>query len=115
MTDENEILTLAEVAAILKCAQSQVYELTRARAKARMSRPLPAFRIHSKMVRIRKSDLMRWLQEMASSQTVYTNQTVGIKWAGKVQTKSRPVSLRSFVIRRSKSKSKSRSRTRSRT
>ena len=78
MNDDNEILTLAEVAGILKCAQSQVYELTRQRAKARMSKPLPAFKIHSKMVRIRKSDLMRWLEEMAK-QNVVTGESINIK------------------------------------
>lgn len=65
---DTEILTLRDVAKILRCATNKVYELTRGRAKARMDSPLPVFKIHSKMTRIRKADLMKWLDEMIEKQ-----------------------------------------------
>jgi hypothetical protein len=61
---EDEVLTLREVARILKTRTNQIYELTRARAKARTDRPLPVFKIHSKMTRVRKSDLIKWLDDL---------------------------------------------------
>jgi hypothetical protein len=68
MNEEPEILTLKDVARILRTATNKIYELTRARARARTDRPLPVFKIHSKMTRIRKSDLMKWLNEMVEKQ-----------------------------------------------
>ena len=53
-----------EVARILKTRTNQIYELTRRRAKARTDRPLPIFKIHSKMTRVKKSDLMKWMDDL---------------------------------------------------
>lgn len=79
MTDskdsENEVLTLREVAHILKCCTNQVYELTRGRSQARMNDPLPVFTIHRKMKRVRRADLMRWLDEMVRSQRAEYGET----------------------------------------
>jgi hypothetical protein len=65
---EDEVLTLREVARILKTRTNKIYELTRRRAKARTDRPLPVFKIHSKMTRVRKSDLIKWLDGLMEQQ-----------------------------------------------
>jgi hypothetical protein len=64
-TMSDEILTMGEAAAILKMTEKQVYELTRRRSQERHQHPFPAFNIHSKAKRIRKSDLMAWLDTLA--------------------------------------------------
>lgn len=74
MKDEPEILTLKDVARILRTATNKIYELTRGRAKARMD-PLPVFKIHSKMTRIRKADLMDWLDRMIEKQRAEYGET----------------------------------------
>jgi hypothetical protein len=68
MKDEPEILTLKDVARILRTATNKIYELTRGRARARMDDPLPVLKIHSKMLRVRKVDLMAWLDKMVEKQ-----------------------------------------------
>jgi predicted DNA-binding transcriptional regulator AlpA len=67
--DGDEVLTLREVARILKASTKQVYELTRSRGQARSTIPLPVFTIHSKMKRVRKSDLRAWLNGLIEAQT----------------------------------------------
>jgi len=67
--DGDEVLTLREVARILKASTKQVYELTRSRGQARSTIPLPVFTIHSKMKRVRKSDLRKWLNDLIDAQT----------------------------------------------
>jgi predicted DNA-binding transcriptional regulator AlpA len=66
--DGDEVLTLREVARILKAKTKQIYELTRARGQERSSIPLPVFTIHSKMKRVRKSDLRKWLNDLVEAQ-----------------------------------------------
>lgn len=61
---ENEVLTLRDVARILKCRTKQIYELTRRRLQERSPKPLPVFTIHSKMKRVRRKDLMEGLDEL---------------------------------------------------
>ena len=65
---ENEVLTLQEVARILKCRTGQIYELTRRRGQERSPKPLPVFAIHNKMKRIRRRDLMDWLDQLVIEQ-----------------------------------------------
>jgi predicted DNA-binding transcriptional regulator AlpA len=60
----DEILTMAEAASILKMSEKQVYELTRRRSIERMEHPFPAFNIHAKAKRIRRSDLMVWIDTL---------------------------------------------------
>jgi hypothetical protein len=62
----DEVLTMEEAAAILKMKPRQVYELTRRRSQERHDIPFPAFSIHAKAKRIRKSDLMNWIEQLAS-------------------------------------------------
>jgi predicted DNA-binding transcriptional regulator AlpA len=63
---DDQILTMAEAAEILKMTERQVYELTRRRSQERMEMPFPAFAIHSKALRVRKSDLTAWIDKMAT-------------------------------------------------
>ena len=62
----NEILTLAEAAQILKMTERQVYELTRRRSQERMEHPFPVFAIHRKALRVRRSDLMNWIDKLTT-------------------------------------------------
>jgi Helix-turn-helix domain len=62
---DEQILTMEEAAEILKLTPKQVFELTRRRSQERMDIPFPAFNLHSKAKRIRKSDLMNWIDAMA--------------------------------------------------
>jgi hypothetical protein len=64
----NEVLTLRDVARILKCRTKQIYELTRRRLQERSPKPLPVFTIHSKMKRVRRKDLEDWLDELVKQQ-----------------------------------------------
>jgi hypothetical protein len=66
--NENEVLTLRDVARILRCRTKQIYELTRKRLQERSSKPLPVFTIHSKMKRVRRKDLEDWLDELVKEQ-----------------------------------------------
>lgn len=59
------ILTMGEAAEILKMTERQVYELTRRRSQERQEVPFPCFSIHSKALRVRRSDLMAWINELA--------------------------------------------------
>jgi hypothetical protein len=63
---DDQILTMAEAAEILKMTERQVYELTRRRSQERMDAPFPVFAIHCKALRVRKSDLINWIDNMAS-------------------------------------------------
>jgi predicted DNA-binding transcriptional regulator AlpA len=59
-----EILTLDDVAAMLKMTRSQVYTMTRARSQERMDVPLPVLRINGNL-RFRKSDIEAWVAKIA--------------------------------------------------
>jgi hypothetical protein len=64
----DEVLTMEEAAAILKMKPRQVYELTRRRSQERHDIPFPAFSIHCKAKRIKRSDLMNWIDQLARKQ-----------------------------------------------
>ena len=66
----DEIVTMNEAAAILKMTEKQVYELTRRRSLERMEHPFPAFNIHAKAKRVRRSDLMAWIDTLAKRASV---------------------------------------------
>lgn len=63
---DDQILTMAEAADILKMTEQQVYELTRRRSQERMDHPFPVFAIHRKALRVRKNDLMNWVEKVAT-------------------------------------------------
>jgi hypothetical protein len=68
MTGTDELLTLDEVAALLKCTRRQVLELTRHRAQVRSKHPLPVFKLNAKMLRVRRSDFVTWLEKTIAAQ-----------------------------------------------
>lgn len=63
----DEILTVDELAALLKMSKSQVYEMTRERTRtgAMRQNPLPVLKIHSN-IRFRKRDIEAWLDRLVS-------------------------------------------------
>src|ERR1700757_1723206 len=65
---DDELLTLDEVAQLLKVTRAQVLELTRKRTQERSDNPLPVLRFHSKMLRVRRSDFFQWVEKVAASQ-----------------------------------------------
>ena len=58
---ENDILTVAEVAEILKCKKSSIYNLTRHRGQARYDNPIPVLRLPMGL-RFRRSSVVAWLK-----------------------------------------------------
>lgn len=62
-----EILTVAELAAMLKMSKGQVYEMTRVRTrKGNMhEHPLPVLRINGN-VRFRKRDVEDWIEKLVA-------------------------------------------------
>jgi predicted DNA-binding transcriptional regulator AlpA len=63
----SEILTVEDLSAWLKVSPRAIYELSRSRSQARGKHPLPAIRIHKKMLRFRRSDIEAWLNKCADA------------------------------------------------
>ena len=57
--DTDELLTVSELSLILKCKESSVYNLTRARG-IRYENPIPVLRLPMGL-RFRKSSVLAWL------------------------------------------------------
>src|SRR5262245_9548835 len=66
--ETDELLTLDEVAELLKCTRRQVLELTRHRTQVRSKHPLPVFKLNAKMLRVRRKDFFQWVEKVAASQ-----------------------------------------------
>jgi hypothetical protein len=66
VTESDEVLTIEECASILKATPRQIYELCRTRSQERAEHPFPCFKIHAKMLRVRKRDLFNWIDKIAS-------------------------------------------------
>jgi excisionase family DNA binding protein len=62
-----EILTVADLAAMLKMSKGQVYEMTSTRTRSVNMRehPLPVLRINGN-VRFRKADVEDWLEKLVA-------------------------------------------------
>lgn len=62
-----EILTVAELAAMLKMSKNQVYEMTRERTRSGAMRdnPIPVVKINGN-VRFRKSDVEDWIEKLVA-------------------------------------------------
>ncbi len=60
-----EILTVEDVASLLKVSKRHVYELTRERTKSGDTRenPIPCIRL-GKSVRFRRSDVEAWIENL---------------------------------------------------
>jgi len=61
-----EILTIEELAALLKLKKSQVQTMCRARSRARMEHPIPVLKINGN-IRFRRSDIEAWLEKIAKA------------------------------------------------
>jgi len=61
-----EILSMDEAAARLKLTRSQLYEMTRSRARARQAVPIPFIRL-GKTRRFRASALQQWLEQLEAA------------------------------------------------
>jgi hypothetical protein len=61
----DELLTVADLAAILKCKQSSVYNLTRKRS-VRYARQLPVLKLPCGL-RFKRSSVMAWLDLMETA------------------------------------------------
>jgi predicted DNA-binding transcriptional regulator AlpA len=66
---QNDILTVAEVAELLKCKSSSVYNLTRRRGRARYDNPIPVLRLPMGL-RFRRSSVVAWLRSQETSSAV---------------------------------------------
>jgi predicted DNA-binding transcriptional regulator AlpA len=60
-TQQDIILTVAEVAELLRCKESSVYNLTRRRGAARYDNPIPVLRLPCGL-RFKKSSILAWLE-----------------------------------------------------
>lgn len=63
---ENDILTVAEVAELLKCKKSSIYNLTRNRGRARYDNPIPVLRLPMGL-RFRRSSVLAWLKSQETT------------------------------------------------
>jgi|HubBroStandDraft_2_1064218.scaffolds.fasta_scaffold589179_1 hypothetical protein len=63
---ENDIMTVAEVAELLKCKPSSVYNLTRHRGQARYGNPIPVLRLPMGL-RFRRSSVSAWLRSLETT------------------------------------------------
>jgi hypothetical protein len=62
-TQQDELLTVSDLAAILKCKESSVYNLTRSRGAARYDNPVPVLRLPCGL-RFKRSSVMAWLDSL---------------------------------------------------
>jgi hypothetical protein len=58
---DNDIMIVAEVAELLKCKPSSVYNLTRLRGRARYDNPIPVIRLPMGL-RFRRTSVLAWLR-----------------------------------------------------
>jgi hypothetical protein len=65
-TNGDDLLTLDQVAELLKVTRAQVLELTRKRSQERSDNPLPVIKFHSKLLRVRRRDFYQWIEKVAS-------------------------------------------------
>jgi predicted DNA-binding transcriptional regulator AlpA len=63
---ENDILTVAEVAELLKCKPSSIYNLTRIRTRTRYEHPIPVLRLPMGL-RFRRSSVLAWLKSQETT------------------------------------------------
>lgn len=63
---QNEILTIQEVAALLKMSVRQIYSMTCHRGQVRMEHPIPMIKINGN-IRFLRSDIDAWVNQLAES------------------------------------------------
>ena len=64
--DNDELLTVSDLAAILKTKESSVYNLTRRRGRARYDNPVPVLRLPCGL-RFKRSSVLAWLDSMETT------------------------------------------------
>ena len=64
----DELLTVADLAKILKCKESSVYNLTRRRGRAQYDNPVPVLRLPMGL-RFRRESVMTWLRSQETTDT----------------------------------------------
>jgi helix-turn-helix protein len=57
---DDEIMTVADVAAVLKCKSSSIYNMTRRRGRQRYDHPIPVLRLPFGL-RFKRSSVLAWL------------------------------------------------------
>jgi predicted DNA-binding transcriptional regulator AlpA len=62
-----EILTVSELASLLKMTESQIFTMTRSRGRQRMAHPLPVLRLNGNL-RFRRQDVLDWLDRCAKEE-----------------------------------------------
>jgi len=63
---EHDVLSVAEVAELLKCKPSSIYNLTRLRGRARYDNPIPVLRLPMGL-RFRRSSVLAWLKSQETT------------------------------------------------
>jgi hypothetical protein len=63
---DNDILTVSELAELLKCKPSSIYNLTRLRGRARYDNPIPVLRLPMGL-RFRRSAVLAWLKSQETT------------------------------------------------
>jgi hypothetical protein len=63
---QDELLTVSDLALILKCKESSVYNLTRRRGRARYDNPVPVLRLPCGL-RFKRSSVMAWLDSLETT------------------------------------------------
>jgi len=63
---DNDILTVAEVAELLKCKPSSIYNMTSRRGRARYDHSIPVLRLPMGL-RFRRSSLLAWLKTLEAT------------------------------------------------
>lgn len=63
---DNDLLTVAEVAELLKCKPSSIYNMTRGRGRARYDNPIPVLRLPMGL-RFRRSSVLAWLKSQETT------------------------------------------------
>lgn len=63
---QDELLTVSDLALILKCKESSIYNLTRRRGRARYDNPVPVLRLPCGL-RFKRSSVMAWLDSLETT------------------------------------------------
>jgi predicted DNA-binding transcriptional regulator AlpA len=63
---DNDILTVADVAELLKCKTSSIYNMTCGRGRARYNNPIPVLRLPMGL-RFRRSSVLAWLKSQETT------------------------------------------------
>ncbi len=63
---DNDILTVAEVAELLKCKPSSIYNMTSRRGRARYDHSIPVLRLPMGL-RFRRSSVLAWLKSQETT------------------------------------------------